>query len=79
VRAEMVVQWHHDPGTSVRYRVLDLGEGGARMLSAIPLLKGLSGTAVRLLPAGQVLHRMCTVTWLRPAEGGWFEVGLRFG
>jgi hypothetical protein len=79
IKGEMVVQWHHDPGTSVRYRILDLSDGGARVLSSIPMVKGLSGTAVRLLPIGTTLHRMCTVTWVRPSRiDGVFEIGLRF-
>ena len=79
VRAELVIAWHHDPETPIRYGVLDIGEGGARIRSSAPLLKGMSGTAVKLLPAGEVLHRMCTVSWVRPAEPeGSFEIGLRF-
>jgi hypothetical protein len=79
VRAELVVAWHHDPETAVRYPVLDLGEGGARIRSSTPLRKGLSGTAIKLLPTGEALHRMCTVAWSRPSEPeGPFEIGLRF-
>jgi hypothetical protein len=79
VRAELVVRWHHDPGTAVRYAVLDLGDGGARIRSTTPLLRGMSGTAVKLLPTGVILHRLCTVWWSRPADAdGAFEIGLRF-
>jgi len=79
VQAELVVLWHHDPGTPVRYPVLDIGDGGARIRSATPLRKGMSGTAVKLLPRGDTIHRMCTVSWSRPQEtDGPFEIGLRF-
>jgi hypothetical protein len=94
VEAELVVRWHHDPETPVRYPVLDLGDGGARILSTTPLRRGLSGTAVKLLPQGTTIHRMCTVSWTRPppaarraaknrrartpADDGSFEIGLRF-
>ncbi len=79
VRAELVVLWHHDPKTPVRYPVLDIGDGGARIRSATPLRRGLSGTAVKLLPKGKPIHRMCTVSWTRPPPAdGPFEIGLRF-
>jgi hypothetical protein len=79
VRAELVIAWHHDPDTAVRYAVLDIGEGGACIRSSAPLLKGMSGTAVKLLPTGDTLHRMCTVSWVQPSEPeGSFEIGLRF-
>ena len=79
VRAELVIAWHHDPDTAVRYAVLDIGDGGARIRSSAPLRKGMSGTAIKLLPIGDALHRMCTVSWARPAgPDGSFEIGLRF-
>ncbi len=77
--AELVVRWHHDPDTPIRYRVLDVGEGGVRILSGIPLLRGMSGTAVKLLPDGESINRPCSVSWARPpALGGPFEIGLDF-
>jgi hypothetical protein len=79
VKAELVILWHHDPETPVRYPVLDLGEGGARIQSGTPLLEDMSGTAVKLLPKGETINRMCTVSWIRAsATGGPFEIGLRF-
>jgi hypothetical protein len=79
VKAELVVLWHHDPETPVRYPVLDIGDGGARIRSATPLRTGMSGTAVKLLPKGKPIHRMCTVSWTRPPpDDGPFEIGLRF-
>jgi hypothetical protein len=79
VQAELVVRWHHDPDTPVRYPVLDIGNGGARIRSTTPLRRGMSGTAVKLLPRGKRIHRMCTVLWSRPPQAdGSFEIGLRF-
>jgi hypothetical protein len=79
VKAELVILWHHDPDTPVRYPVLDIGDGGARIRSTMPLIKGMSGTAVKLLPTGEAIHRMCTVSWSRSLEpDGPFEIGLRF-
>ena len=78
--ADLVVRWHHDPDTPIRYRVLDVGDGGVRILSRIPLLRGMSGTAVKLLPDGESINRPCSVSWARPpALGGPFEIGLDFG
>ncbi len=79
LKAELVVRWHHDPDTLVRYRVVDMGDGGVRILSGIPLLRGMSGTAVKLLPTGEPINRPCSVSWARPpALGGPFEIGLDF-
>ncbi len=79
VRAELVVLWHHDMQTAVRYRVTDLSDGGAHILSTAPLIRGMTGTAVRLLPKGAAINRLCTVSWIKPpALGGPFEVGLHF-
>ncbi len=78
-RAELVVRWHHAPDTPVRYRVLDIGDGGVRILSTLPLLRGLSGIAVTLLPKGEAINRPCSVSWARPpALTGPFEIGLNF-
>ncbi len=78
-RAELVVRWHHAPDTPIRYRVLDVGDGGVRILSALPLLRGLTGTAIKLLPKGESINRPCKVSWARPpALTGPFEIGLNF-
>ncbi len=80
VEAEVVIRWQHDLRTAVRYPVADLGEGGLRIYSAMPLLRDMLGIAVRLLPAGKPVNRPCAVSWCRPsAPGGPWEVGLRFG
>ena len=76
---ELVIRWHHDPDTPVRYRIVDIGEGGVRLLSGFPMRPGMSGTAVSILPTGRKLNRMCTVSWQNgPAIDGVFEIGLRF-
>ncbi len=76
-RAELVIRWHHDPDVPIRYPVLDMGDGGVRILSTLPLLRGLSGTAVKLLPKGEPINRPCSVAWTQPpALDGPFEIGL---
>ena len=76
--AEIVIRWHHDPDVPIRYPVLDMGDGGVRILSTLPLLRGLSGTAVKLLPKGEPINRPCSVAWTQPPalNGGPFEIGL---
>lgn len=80
--SDLVVVWHHEGRTPVRYSVLDVSEGGARVLSSMPLVKGMSGSAVKLLPGGTAIMRPCQVSWMRPASAGGsklaYEVGLTF-
>ena len=76
---EVVVVWHHDLETPVRYRIVDAGDGGLRILTVAPILEGMTGMAVRLLPGGQTLDRPVMVSWLgEPDEHDEREVGLRF-
>jgi len=57
-----------------------MGDGGVRILSALPLLRGLSGTAVKLLPRGEPINRPCSVAWAQPPVlDGPFEIGLKLG
>lgn len=81
--SELVLLWHHDPGTTIRYRVLDVSDGpqggGMRIRSSFALTEGTTGTALRLLPNGEHVDRSIMVCWSRPAEEeGWHDVGLRF-
>ncbi len=75
--SEVVVRWHFDPGSAVRYRVLDMTDDGLRLLTAAPLVAGMSGTAVSLLPRGSRIGRVCLVRWVRPLPEGGYEAGLR--
>ncbi|MCH8006033.1 MAG: PilZ domain-containing protein [Planctomycetes bacterium] len=76
---ELVVLWHHDMETGIRYPLLDMTDAGARILTAVPLIKGMTGTARHLLPKGTAINRPCTVRWTRPRSGSRaFEAGLRF-
>ena len=79
VQAEVVVSWHFQPDQSVRYRSLDLSETGMRIHSSTPLLEGMTGVLVSVLPEGLRLDRACMVVWSRHAAGGdGHEAGLRF-
>jgi len=76
---EVVVAWHFQPDQSVRYRSLDLSDTGMRIESSTPLLEGMTGVLVSILPQGKRIDRAVMVVWCRPkrdAEG--HEAGLRF-
>ena len=76
---EVVVLWHHDPRTPVRYRIVDAGDGGLRIATSTPLPQGMTGMAIRVLPGGEPLERPIMVSWLgQPGEHGLHEVGLRY-
>ena len=73
------MQWHHDPHALVRYRVIDSSDGGFRLHSSLPLLQGMTGLALKLLPEGLDLQHPVMVAWSEPAGAGLgFEVGLTF-
>ncbi len=77
--AELVLAWNHDLSMSMRYRVIDAGDGGYRIHSSLPILEGTTGIALRLLPGGRApLDQAVMVIWIRPSsdEDG-FDVGLR--
>ena len=65
--------------SNISDRSLDSSDDGMRILSATPLCKGMSGSAVKLLPHGAPINRPCIVSWARPsARNGPYEIGLRF-
>jgi hypothetical protein len=47
---EIVLAWHHEPETPIRYHLQDAGDGGLRISSRHPLMQGMTGIALRLLP-----------------------------
>jgi len=77
--AEMVLVWNHDLSTPIRYRVVDAGDGGYRVQSAIPMLEGTTGMVLRLLPGrGQPLDQPVMVAWSRRSPNrDVYEIGLR--
>lgn len=77
--AELVLAWMHDLDMSVRCRVLDAGDGGFRIRTAMPLVEGTTGIALRLLPEGHPIDRSVMVVWIGEVdEHGEREVGLRY-
>lgn len=78
-RGELVVIWHHHPSSSARYRVVDWSNGGFRISCAMPMIDGMTGLAMRLLPEGKRIEKPVMVAWSKPdeaAEG--YQVGLRY-
>ncbi len=81
IDAEVVVTWHFQPGQPVRYRSLDLSETGMRIATSTPLLEGMTGVLVSVLPEGRRLDRAVMVVWCRSdgrTSTGSHEAGLRF-
>ena len=79
VQAEAIVAWHFQPDQKVRYRTIDYSETGMRIISSTPLLEGMTGVVVSMLPEGRKIDRACMVVWSRHATGGsGHEAGLRF-
>ena len=76
--AEITLVWHHSPGTLVRYRVLDVSDGGLRLRSSVPLLEGTTGMVMRLLPEGTAIEKPVMVVWSKPAKEGGYAIGVRY-
>ena len=76
--AELTLTWLHDSRTPVRYHVLDCGPGGFRILTATPLLEGMTGIAWKLLPEGRAIRRTVVVAWVVPTADNMTEAGLRY-
>lgn len=77
--AEMVMVWNYDLNTTMRYRVIDAGDGGYRIHSSLPMLVGTTGMVLRLLPSrGQQLDQPVMVAWTRARPNGdGYDIGLR--
>ncbi len=74
---ELVVAWHHDMDDVIRYAVTDRSEQGFRIQTTSPLIKGMTGSAIKLLPFGEMINRPCSVRWVSPpAANGIIDVGL---
>jgi hypothetical protein len=74
---ELVLCWSHDRDNTLRYRLIDVGDGGMRIQSSTPILTGTIGLALRLLPEGEMLDQTVMVVWVRQLEDGQYDIGLR--
>jgi hypothetical protein len=76
---EITLLWHYDPGQVLRFTALDVSDGGMRLRTSMPLVEGMTGMVLNLLPKGEPLNKAAIVVWVRPArEGSGYEAGLRF-
>jgi hypothetical protein len=76
--AELIVLWHHDLTSPVRYELADASDGGFRVRTSLPMQYGMTGMALKLLPDGRDVNDAVMVVWCRETrQPGVFEVGLR--
>ena len=76
--AELVLAWHCSMHDSNRYRIIDVSDGGFRIRSAVPLVQGMTGTVLRILPEGHELADAVMVVWCRAGrDPDSYDVGLR--
>lgn len=74
---ELALAWSHDRQNTMRYQLIDVGDGGMRIQSTVPILTGTIGTALRLLPEGEKLDQPVMVVWVRRLEDELYDIGLR--
>lgn len=76
---EVVVRWHFDPSTPVRYKTIDISATGVQLESAAPLLEGMTGSLHMLVPCEDIPNGAVMVAWSRPStNGAGYVAGLRF-
>ena len=75
-REEIIITWWHAPGMPIRYRLIDRGDGGARIHASVPVPVYTSGSVERILPGGEVIDQPVRVAWISESEDGW-DIGLR--
>lgn len=74
---EVLIAWSHAKDSPLRYRLLDISEGGMRIHSLLPLHEGMTGIALSLLPSATSLNRDFQIMWCR-RSGTAYEAGIRF-
>lgn len=77
--AELVLAWMHDLDMPVRYRIVDVSDGGFRVRTTCPMIVGTTGIVMRLLPEGTPINKSVMVVWIGPSnEHGERDAGLRY-
>lgn len=75
---EMIIRWFSDMRSPVRYAIIDAADGGFRIRTSLPVMEGMTGVIMMLLPEGKSIDQTVAVAWTRNAEDGvGFEAGLR--
>lgn len=76
---EIVVRWHGDPTTPIRYRTTDVSGTGVRFESTIPMSEGMTGSLHALVPSDELPHGNIMVAWSRPrSDRSGYDVGVRY-
>ncbi len=71
--------WHFDPTEVLRFSAVDVSDGGMKLRTSTPLVEGMTGMVLNLLPKGEPVNRAAMVVWVRPvANDNGYEAGLRF-
>ncbi len=77
--AELILIWHHDPQMPMRYRVIDAHDNGVRIRTTVPMVEGMVGRAVKMIPQARSVDRSVMVVWVGPRDAsGEHEAGLRY-
>lgn len=77
MNGEVLIVWSHAKDSPLRYRILDISEGGMRIHSLLPLHEGMTGVALSILPSATALNRDFQIMWCRRG-GNAYEAGVRF-
>ncbi|MCA9297193.1 MAG: hypothetical protein KC983_11765 [Phycisphaerales bacterium] len=76
---ELTIVWHHDLDAPGRYRLMNVSDRGLAIQSSLPMVTGMTGMALRLLPEGTPIDRPVMVRWVHPMPGSTsFDIGLSF-
>ncbi len=59
--AELVLIWHHDPQMPIRYQVIDAHENGVRIRTTVPMIEGMVGRALKMIPQALSVERSVMV------------------
>lgn len=76
---EVMIRWHLEPPTTMRYELIELSDSGARIRCGMSIPSGAIGTVLKRLPEGAPVNRPAMVQWVGESdEDGRREIGLWF-
>ena len=77
---EAIIAWNHNLAQLVRVHVIDISENGMHITSHLPILHGLTGIIINLLPERMEINKSFTIKWIEEPckkDGPW-HAGLQF-
>lgn len=78
-QGEVMLRWHLEPPTTMRYELIEISNSGARIRSGMSIPSGAIGTVLKQLPEGTPVNRPAMVQWVgEPDDDGRREIGLWF-